>query len=80
MSAFLRRLPDVFTAAGCTLVVLGIGAAFPDEVALIPLFSFISLAALALLSGAILTVWVTVALYGAALCSLVAFVVLAFMA
>ncbi|KAG6381933.1 hypothetical protein JVT61DRAFT_557 [Boletus reticuloceps] len=61
MSAFLRRLPDVFTAAGCTLIVLGIGAAFPDEVALIPLFSFISFAALALLFGAILAVWVTVA-------------------
>ncbi|KAF8434987.1 hypothetical protein L210DRAFT_3551533 [Boletus edulis BED1] len=80
MSAFLQRLPDVFTAAGCTLIVLGISAAFPDEVALIPLFSFVSFTALASLFGAILAVWVTAALYGAALCSLVTFVVLAFMA
>ena len=80
MSTFLRRLPDVFTAVGCILILLGIAIAFPNEAALIPLFLFISFAALAALFGIILGVWTTVTLYSAALGSLATFVVLAFMA
>lgn len=80
LSTFLRRLPDVFTAVGCALIVLGIDLAFPHEVALIPLFLFISFAALAALFGMILSVWTTATLYGVALVSLATFVVFAFMA
>jgi len=80
MSAFLRRLPDVFTAVGCILILLGIGIAFPNEAALIPLLLFVLFVALAALFSIILGVWTTVTLYGAALVSLATFVVLAFMA
>ncbi|KAF8550238.1 hypothetical protein OG21DRAFT_1514243 [Imleria badia] len=80
MSTFLRRLPDIFTAVGCALIVLGIGLAFPHEIALVPLFLFISFAALAAVFGMILGVWTTATLYGAALVSLATFVVLTFIA
>ena len=80
MSHFLRRLRDVFTAVACIFIMLGIGTAFPNEVALIPLFLFVSFAALATLFGMTLGVWATATLYGAALVSLVTFVALAFMA
>ena len=78
MSTFLRKLPDVFTAVGCILILLGISIAFPNEAALIPLFLFIASVALAALFGIVLGVWITVTLYGAALVSLATFVVLAF--
>ncbi|KAG6381928.1 hypothetical protein JVT61DRAFT_552 [Boletus reticuloceps] len=80
MSTFLHRLPDIMTAIGCALILLGIGVAFPNEPALIPLFLFICFVALAALFSMILAVWITATLYGAALISLVTFVVLAFMA
>ena len=80
MSSFLRRIPDVFTAVGCALIVLGICITFPNEVALIPLLLFVSFAALAALFGMVLDLWMTVTLYGAALVSLATFVVFAFMA
>ena len=80
MTNFLRRLRDVFAAVACIFIVLGIGSAFPNEVALIPLFLFISFTALAALFGMTLGVWATATLYGAALVALVTFVVLAFMA
>ena len=80
VSTFLRRLRDVFTAVACIFILLGIATAFPNEVALIPLFFFISFAALATLFGMSLGVWITATLHGAAMVSLVAFVVLAFMA
>ena len=80
VSNFLRRLRDVFVAVACIFIVLGVGTAFPNEVALIPLFLFVSLAALAALFGMTLGVWATATLYGAALVSLATFVVLAFMA
>ncbi|KAF8141241.1 hypothetical protein EV363DRAFT_1307542 [Boletus edulis] len=80
ISAFLHRLPDIMTAVGCALILLGIGVAFPNEPALIPLFLFICFVALAAFFGMILAVWITATLYGAALVSLVTFVVLAFMA
>jgi len=73
---FLRRLPDVFTAFSCILIVLGIADAFPNEIALIPLFLFISFTALAALLGMTLGVLTTATLYGAALVSLTTFVVL----
>jgi len=80
MSAFLHRLPDIMTAVGCALILLGIGVVFPNEPALIPLILFICFIALAALFSMILAVWITATLYGAALISLVTFVVLAFMA
>ncbi|KAF8434975.1 hypothetical protein L210DRAFT_2540464 [Boletus edulis BED1] len=80
ISAFLHRLPDIMTAVGCALILLGIGVAFPNEPALILLFLFICFVALAAFFGMILAVWITATLYGAALVSLVTFVVLAFMA
>lgn len=80
VSTFLRRVPDAFIALGCILIVFGISIAFPNEVALIPLFLFISFAALAALCDMIVGVWATAAMYGAALLSLATFVVLAFVA
>jgi len=80
MSTFLRKLPDVFTAVGCIFIVIGIGIAFPNELALIPLFLFISFSAIAALFSMTLAVWTTATLYGAALVSLVTFLVLACMA
>ncbi|KAI9459978.1 hypothetical protein HD554DRAFT_2176760 [Boletus coccyginus] len=76
MSTFLRRLPDVLSAFGCILIVLGIGNAFPNQIALIPLFAFISFTALAALLGMTLGVLTTAILYGVALVSLITFVVL----
>ncbi|KAI9459971.1 hypothetical protein HD554DRAFT_1600951 [Boletus coccyginus] len=76
MSTFLRRLPDVFAAFGCILIVLGIGNTFPNQIALIPLFSFVSFTALAALLGMTLGVLTTAILYGTALVSLITFVVL----
>ena len=75
-STFLWRLPDFFTAFGCVLIVLGIANAFPNEIALIPLFLFITFTALAALLGMALGVLTTATLYGAALVSLMTFVVL----
>ena len=76
VSALLHRLPDVFTAFSCILIMLGIGSAFPDEMALIPLFLFITFTALAVLFGIRLGALTTASLYDAALVSLTIFIVL----
>ncbi|KAI9459970.1 hypothetical protein HD554DRAFT_1600655, partial [Boletus coccyginus] len=80
VSTFLRRLPDAFTAFSCILIVLGIGSAFPNEMALIPLFLFIAFTALALLFGMTLGMLTATTLHVAALISLMIFIVLVLVA
>ncbi|KAI9459976.1 hypothetical protein HD554DRAFT_1601803 [Boletus coccyginus] len=80
VSVFLRRLPDVFTAFSCILIILAIARSFPNEIALIPLFLFTAFTALALLFGMALSILTTTILHGAALISLMIFIVLVFVA
>lgn len=78
VASFLQKLPDVLIAISCALIMAGIGFTFRNEVALIvPLLTFSSFATLAALFGALMPVWITAALYGVGLISLLFFVLLA---
>ncbi|KAN0081192.1 hypothetical protein V8E55_008816 [Tylopilus felleus] len=84
VATILKKLPNIFTALGCGLILISVAFAFADAVAIIPLFGFIFFAALPPVTSAIVgppiepyMYWLMAVFYVLSVLSLVAFVVLA---